>query len=123
MSRLEKVKQAIKKEISNIIHGELKDPRIGFVTVTRVELTKDLRFAKIYYSVLGSSVEKEKAGLAIENAKGFIRRLISQNIDLRFTPELIFKEDRSMEYSIRIQEELEKLKQTHEFKKSNRRNK
>lgn len=112
MGRVERVTQAIKRELSNIIHDELKDPRIGFVTLTRVELTKDLRIAKIYYSVLGSDKEKKNSSIALESAKGFMRRLIGERIDLRFIPELIFKEDRSIEYSIYIEQELEKLKKS-----------
>ena len=112
MSRVERVTQAIKRELSNIIHDELKDPRIGFVTLTRVELTRDLRIAKIYYSVLGSDKEKKNSSIALESAKGFMRRLIGERIDLRFVPELIFKEDKSIEYSIYIEQELEKLKKS-----------
>ena len=61
MLRHDKVTQAIKKEISNIIHDELKDPRLGFVTITRVEMTADLRYAKVFFSVLGKEEEHKKA--------------------------------------------------------------
>ena len=123
MSRVEKVAQAIKREISNIIHDELKDPRIGFVTITGVDLTKDLRIAKIYYSVLGDVNEKDKTSAALKNAKGFMRRLLGQRLELRYAPEINFKEDRSIEYSLHIERELDKLKECHESKKSNRRDK
>lgn len=119
MARLEKITQALKKEISNIIHDELKDPRLGFVTVTRVELTPDLRNAKIFFSVLGNSKDYKKTKDALDSASGFIRREISQRIRLRFTPEIIFKEDRSTEYSVRIQEVLEEINKLNEPKKSN----
>lgn len=110
MSRHDKVANALKKEVSLIIHDELHDPRLGFVTITRVELTPDLRHAKIFFSVLGKDEDYKKTKEALDSALGFIRRLIAQRIRLRFTPEIIFKEDRSSEYSIKIQEVLEEIK-------------
>ncbi len=120
MSRVEKVTQALKKEISNIIHEELKDPRVGFVTVTRLEMSRDLRWARIYYSVLGDSGEKENTKVALENASGFIRKQIGQRLKLRLVPEIVFKEDKSIEYSIHLQEEIDKLKKSYESKKGHR---
>ena len=110
MSRQERVAEAIKKEVSIIIHDELKDPRLGFVTVTQVEVTQDLRQAKIFFSVLGKEEEYKKTKEALDSASGFIRRLIAQRIRLRFAPQIIFQEDRSSEYSIRIQEVLEEIR-------------
>lgn len=120
MSRQEKVGEAIKKEVSIIIHDELKDPRLGFVTITGVEVTPDLRQAKISFSVLGKEEDYKKTKEALASALGFIRRLIAQRIRLRFAPEIIFKEDRSSEYSIRIQEVLEEIKELNGTKKSHR---
>jgi len=111
MSRLDRISEAIRKEVSLILHDELKDPRLGFVTVTGVELSQDLRYAKIFFSVLGSPEDYNKTKEALDSALGFIRRLIAQRINLRFAPEIIFKEDRSSEYSVRIQEVLEEIKQ------------
>jgi ribosome-binding factor A len=110
MSRSNKVAEAIKKEVSLIIHDELKDPRLGFVTITDVELTQDLREAKIFFSVLGKEEEHKKTKLALDSALGFIRRLIGQRIRLRFVPEITFKEDRSSEYGARIEELLNQIK-------------
>lgn len=120
MARQDRVSEALKREIGSIIHGELKDPRLGFITVTNVELTQDLRYAKVFYSVLGKEEEQKKSKEALESALGFIRRLIAQRIRLRFVPEISFKEDRSSEYSIRIQEALDQVKELNEPKKSNR---
>jgi len=89
----------------------LKDPRIGFITITRVELTKDLRFAKVFYSVLGKEEEYKKTQLALDSALGFIRSLVAQRINLRIATELMFKEDRSTEYSVRIEEVLNQIKE------------
>jgi ribosome-binding factor A len=107
--RHDKVVVVLKREISNILHDELKDKRLGFVTVTRAELTPDLRYAKIFYSVLGEEKERENTKKALDSANAFIRRLIAKRIELRFVPEIVFKLDRSVEYSVRIQEELDKL--------------
>ncbi len=114
MARIDRVTEAIKKEISIIIHDELKDPRLGFVTITRVELTQDLRYAKIFFSVLGNEKDYKKTKKALDSALGFIRRLIAQRINLRLAPEIVFKEDRSSEYSVRIQEVLEEIKELNE---------
>lgn len=111
MSRHDKVSEALRQEVSNIIHSELKDPRLGFITVTRVELTQDLRYAKIFFSVLGKEEEYRKTKEALDSALGFIRRLIAQRIRLRFVPELSFQEDRSVEYSIRIMEALNEIRE------------
>ncbi|MFH0790516.1 MAG: 30S ribosome-binding factor RbfA [Candidatus Omnitrophota bacterium] len=112
MARHEKVAAALKKEISSIIHDELKDPRLGFITITRVELTPDLRSAKIFFSVFGKEQDHIKTKKALESAGGFIRKLVAQRIQLRFAPEIIFKEDKSTEYSVRIQEVLDEISDT-----------
>lgn len=120
MLRHDKVTQAMKREISNIIHDELKDPRLGFVTITRVEMTADLRYVKVFFSVLGKEEEHKKTKEALDSALGYIRRLIAQRIRLRFAPEIMFKEDRSIEYSMHIEKLLNELEVSNESKKSNR---
>jgi ribosome-binding factor A len=111
MSRKDRVTEAIRKEVSVIIHDELKDPRLGFVTITRVEMTPDLRFARIFFSVLGKDEDYKKTKIALDSALGFIRKLISERINLRLAPEIGFEEDRSVEYSVRIQEILNEIKE------------
>ncbi|MFA4983849.1 MAG: 30S ribosome-binding factor RbfA [Candidatus Omnitrophota bacterium] len=123
MARAEKVAQNLKKEISSILHDELNDPRLGFITITRVELTADLQYARVFYSVLGGEEERLRTRQALDSALGFIRRLIGQRIRLRFTPELVFKEDHSSEYSIKIEEVLDQIRGLDESKKINRRHK
>lgn len=110
MARVEKVAEAIRQEASLIIHDKLKDPRLGFVTVTRVEMTPDLKYAKIFFSVLGKDEDYKKTKEALDSALGFMRRLISERINLKFSPEIAFKEDRSTEYSVRIEELLSEIK-------------
>jgi len=121
MARLEKVNEELKREISEIVQYKLKDPRLGFITITKVEVTPDLRIAKVYYSVLGSVQEEAKAQQGLESSAGFVRKLIGDTIKMRYTPELIFKIDKSAEYSVNIFKRLEEIK--NEPKKSPRRTK
>lgn len=111
MSRIEKIAEAVRQEVSIIIHDKLKDPRLGFVTVTRVEMTPDLRLAKIYFSVLGKEEDYKKTKEALDSALGFVRRLIAERINLRIAPDIMFFEDRSSEYSVRIEEVLNQIKE------------
>jgi ribosome-binding factor A len=123
MSRHDRVAEAIKKEVSLIIHDELKDPRLGFVTITDVELSTNLRHAKILFSVLGNDEEHKKTQQALDSALGFIRKTLAARIRLMFAPEIIFREDRSSEYSVRIEEVLNEIKEHDEPGKSNRKDK
>lgn len=109
MSRRDRVAEAIRKEVSLILHDNLKDPRLGFVTITDVELTGDLRNATVFYSVLGNEEVYKKTKEALKSGLGFIRRLVAERINLRLAPEIIFREDRSSEYSVRIQEVLDQI--------------
>jgi ribosome-binding factor A len=109
MGRPDRVAQAIKEEVSLIIHDELKDPRLGFVTITAAEMTADLRQAKVYFSVLGKEEDRKKTREALDSSLGFIRSLVAQRVQLKFAPEIVFKEDRSSEYSVRIQEVLDEI--------------
>jgi ribosome-binding factor A len=117
MSRADKVSEAIRQEASLIVHDKLKDPRLGFVTITRVEMTDDLRYAKIFFSVLGKDEDYKKTQDALDSAKGFIRRLISERINLKFAPDIAFYEDHSSEYSVRIEEVLNEIKELPGVKK------
>ena len=111
MLRQDKLQNAIKREISLIIHDELKDPRLGFITITKVELAADYRMAKVFYSVLGGDAAYKKCKEALNSGLGFIRHLVGQRVKMRFTPELLFKEDQSSEYSVQIQKILDEIKQ------------
>ena len=89
------------KEISNILQNEVKDNDIKFVTITGCEITSDLSFAKVFYTVLDDT-KKESTKNALEKAKGFIRGEISKRVDIRHTPELRFVYDKSEEYGNKI---------------------
>jgi len=114
--RVEKVQELMKQEISQIILRELKDPRIGFVTVTSVECTGDLREAKVYVSLMGSESQVKACWTGLNSSLGFIRREIGKRIRLRVTPELSFALDKSLDYSAHIQELLLKIKAEDEAK-------
>ena len=108
--RSERVQVQLKREISRILHEDLKDPRIGFVTVTRIDLTGDLRYAKVYFSVLGDDANQESSVEGIQSAAGYIRRLIGERLKLKFVPELSFRLDKSIEYSINLEKTFERLR-------------
>jgi ribosome-binding factor A len=110
MSRLQRVNQLIREEISVLIQRELKDPRLGFVTVTEVDVSKDLRTAKVYVSVLGPEADWRSSLEALENARGFIRNWLVPRLRLRAIPHLTFHPDRSMAHAAHIQTVLEELR-------------
>ena len=107
--RVEKVQELMKQEVSKMLLRDIKDPRVGFVTVTQVELTGDLREAKIYVSIMGSEQQIEDSWQGLQSALGFIRREIGKRIRLRFTPSISFALDKSLDYSAHIQELLNKI--------------
>src|SRR5699024_2676256 len=101
--RANRVAEQMKKDLGEIISLKLKDPRIGFVTVTDVEVTGDLQQAKVFISVFGDEEDKQETLKGLSKAKGFIRTEIGKRIRLRKTPELIFEFDEAIEYGNRIE--------------------
>lgn len=108
--RPERVQEALRQEISKIVQNEIKDPRIGFITITKVDLTKDLRYAKVYFSVLGEMKDKDLALKGLNSAKGYIKNLVAERIKLRFVPEVVFKIDDSLEHTKEIYDLLDRIK-------------
>lgn len=100
--RANRVAEEIKKEVTQMLSKEIKDPRVGFVTVTDVEVTPDIRYAKVFISILGDDETKAQSLQALEKAKGFVRCELGKRIRLRYTPEVCFKFDPSIEYGSRI---------------------
>ena len=109
--RVEKVQEAIQQEISIMLLMDVKDPRIQFVTVTGVELTDDMSYAKISVSLYGPKDKQEETWKALQKSLGFMRTEIAKRIRLRFAPTLILQKDTSMEYSAHIESILQKIKQ------------
>ncbi|WP_416826841.1 30S ribosome-binding factor RbfA [Ectobacillus polymachus] len=101
--RANRVGEQMKKEMSDIIGRKIKDPRIGFVTVTDVQVSGDLQLAKVYISVLGDEEQKQNTLKGLAKATGFIRSEIGQRIRLRKTPEITFEFDESISYGNRIE--------------------
>ena len=100
--RIDRISEEVRREIDAIIREELHDPRVGGTwSVTRAEVTGDLRYAKIYISVLE---DDRRDGLmdALKNAKGYIRRALGKRMIIRYTPELIFVSDKNIEYGVHI---------------------
>jgi len=108
--RAERVQEALRQEISRIVQNEIKDPRLGFITITKVELTKDLRLARVYFSVLGEDKDKRLALKGLNSAKGYIKGLIADRVKLRLTPEIAFNIDVSEEHTRKIYDILDKIK-------------
>ncbi|MFD3445508.1 30S ribosome-binding factor RbfA [Microbacteriaceae bacterium 4G12] len=107
--RANRVGEQMKKELGDIIGRKIKDPRIGFVTVTDVQVSGDLQLAKVYISVLGDEEQRQNTLKGLAKAKGFIRSEIGQRIRLRKTPEISFEFDESIDYGNRIETLLHQL--------------
>ncbi|HHX50585.1 MAG TPA: 30S ribosome-binding factor RbfA [Clostridia bacterium] len=104
-----KIAEEMKREIASIIRDEVKDPRVGFVTVTAVEVSRDLRHAKVFVSIYDDEAKVKLALEGLEKAKGFIRKEIGQRIKLRFVPEITFRFDESIKHGAKISELLVQL--------------
>lgn len=112
-SRMDKVNRQLKKEIGQIVQTELGDPRIGFVSITQVETSKDLRNARVYFSVLGDESQVAEAAKSLNKAKGTIRHLLGQRIRIRYTPELAFHYDQSLAHGAKIEQALKEIESEH----------
>jgi len=101
--RRARLREQFRKEVSAILQREMKDPRIGFVSVTDVELSMDMRHAKVFISILGDAEAKAKTMATLGNAQGFVRKELGRRIRLRYIPEILFKLDESIERGVRVQ--------------------
>lgn len=109
-TRMIRINDEIQREAANIIRSEVKDPRIVSLTsVVKAEATSDLKYCKIYVSVLGDEKEKAEVMKGLKNAAGFIRHLLAERINLRNTPEIIFKLDDSLEYAIKMNKLIDEI--------------
>jgi ribosome-binding factor A len=100
--RIARLRELMKKEVSEILQREMKDPRIGFVSVTDVELSADLRHAKIFVSIFGDAEAKTKTMEGLVSAQGFVRTALAHRIRLRRIPEVLFRMDESIERGARV---------------------
>ena len=106
--KLERINTNLQKEISYIIANEVKNPNVKFITITAVDTTSDLSYAKVYFTSLNDRIETLKA---LKSAKGYIKKELSERVDLRHIPDLEFIFDESIEYGKKIEE---KIKEIHE---------
>lgn len=116
--RAVRVGELLKEEISQIVLREMKDPRIGFVSITDVEVSGDLRHAKVFISVYGTEKEKEETLAGLQQAQGFVRKLVGERVKIHHTPEIIFRYDDSIENGVHISNIIKDLKQSGEIKES-----
>jgi ribosome-binding factor A len=108
--RTDQVGAQVREEIMEIIRRELKDPRIGFASITHVRMSPDLRLARVRVSVLGDEVEQQRTLTGLRSATGLIRRHLGRRLEnLRFSPELRFELDPSIEYSVHIAQRLKEI--------------
>lgn len=102
--------EEIQQIVSYLLQRELKDPRIGFATITNVEVTQDLRYARVYVSVMGTDEERKNTMIALQSARGFVRHEVATRLTTRTVPEIQFKLDRGLEYSDQINRLLNEIK-------------
>jgi ribosome-binding factor A len=100
--RPERLAEEIREEVARMIASEIKDPRLGFVTVIRVELAHDLRYARVHVGVLGNEAEREKSLTALRSAAGFVRRELGRRLRIHHTPEIDFRYDKGIEATDRV---------------------
>ncbi len=116
MSRMDKVNNQMKRVISQVLQQEFGDPRMSFVTITHVDVSPDLRNAKVFFTVLGDEQAAKAALRGLQRARGMIRHSVSQRMVIRHTPELNFIHDQSLNFSVEIEE---RLKEIHDEQKEN----
>jgi len=109
--RADRVGELVHREICQILREQVKDPRVNALTVIKIELSHDLQVAKVFVSLIGDDKQKKLAVRGLESAKKFIRRELGRSLELRYTPELIFRYDESLAHAQHIHELIEQLKQ------------
>ena len=108
--RSNQVAEELRKIVSMILLQDIHDPRMGFITITQIELTDDLRFARVFYSVLGNEEQKVSTKEALEENMAFIRHLAVERINMKFAMDIRFELDKSIEHSFQIDKILKKIK-------------
>lgn len=117
--RQRQVAELLHEEISKLIHYDTRDPRLALVTVTGVDVTKDLRQARVYITVLGDDDDTQNAMEGLSSAAGYFKYQLGQTLSLRFIPDLEFKLDKSLEYGLHIENLLDQIKEQHESSQDN----
>ncbi len=112
-SRGQRIADQIQRELSEIIRLELKDPRVGLITLTGVEVTQDNEHAKVFFTALGQPVQQEAATRALNHAAGFLRSMLAQRLRLRTVPQLRFDYDVSVERGVRLSRLIDEAVSSH----------
>lgn len=110
MDKLKKIEADLKREIGFIINSKIKDPRVGFVTITGVKLSSDYHYLDVFFSVMGGEKNIDDSIAGLKNCDGFIKKNLKQRFRIRYIPELRFIFDNSVQTGIRISELLDDLK-------------
>jgi len=108
-TRRQRVASLLREELSRIIRVEMNDPRLGFISITDISVTPDLRTAHVYVSVFGTPEEQNSSITALEHARGYLRSTLGREVNMRHTPELVFHLDRSIERGAHIFELLKEI--------------
>lgn len=109
--RQDQLGELIAEELSDLIRMRMKDPRVGFASITSVQMSGDLRYAKVYVSVMGSAEDQRATLKALDHANGFLRHELAQRLTIRYTPEIIFKLDESIAHGARVLELMRQVEQ------------
>ncbi|MEE8185422.1 MAG: 30S ribosome-binding factor RbfA [Thermodesulfobacteriota bacterium] len=109
--RSDRVGDLVRKEIATMLLYEIKDPRVGFVTITSVSMSVDLRQAKIYFSMHGSDEDRKAAIEGLQSASSYIKRMLGKRVSLKYIPKILFKYDDSLDYGNRIERLIEETRQ------------
>ena len=116
-TRPERVGQEIQAAVADLLaRGKLRDPRIGYITITGVKVSPDLRVARVYYSMIGDEAQKKATQEGLDAAKGFVRREVTSVVKLRVSPEIYFAFDESLETGDRIERLLKEVKEKEGWK-------
>ena len=108
-SRADRVSGLIQEVLSNLLQKDIHDPRLKMATITNVKMSRDLKLARIYFSIYGDSNKVEAAAKGFESARGFIKRTLARKLSLRYMPDLIFFHDESFDYGSHIDELLNRI--------------
>ena len=111
-SRATRVADLLKEEISQMLCKEVQDPHIGFITITDVEVSRDLKHAQIFYTILGDEQQAEESADALSRVSSFIKKQLGRRLRLRYIPEISFRYDHSLAYGEKIDHILDSLKES-----------
>ncbi|MEI6509333.1 MAG: 30S ribosome-binding factor RbfA [bacterium] len=109
--RREKLQEAIRELIATVVHRELKDPRVGFATITKVEMTPDGRSVKVFFSVLGTAEQVQQTMEGLTKAQGFLQKRVAEHLQMRLAPRLQVVYDDSLEKAMQVQQLLKRLEE------------